>query len=319
MLDSKIQKLKDHFGISTATDWQGVRPEWILSQDGCGPKTLAYLRLLLAARGLTLKDDRTPEYWQQHEKEARIVEVLGNELVDDDDGNPAAKDRGVICPFTVLIDTAEQQPFRFSALKTDASEGNRPLIVPTAFQALGRYPDSMGDYSLDSTVGGVGRCHVERKSMEDAHSTILGWARKGEDVGRRDRFEAELARLSEMEAGLVVVECSFVQLIANAPQFGRRSAALNARTLHNSVLAYIQDYSVPWLFADDRRMAEKFVFRWLKRWHDKQVELRKADEKQATARKAAASKQSPSAMPPSIARPAAAPSLPIFDSELASI
>ena len=36
MLDSKLQKLKDHFGISTATDWQGVRPEWIVAIDGCG-------------------------------------------------------------------------------------------------------------------------------------------------------------------------------------------------------------------------------------------------------------------------------------------
>jgi hypothetical protein len=117
--------------------------------------------------------------------------------------------------------------------------------------------------------------------MADAHSTILGWAKKGEDGGRRERFEKELAALSDIEAGLVVVECSFTQLIAQAPQYGRRSAALNAKTLHSSVLAYMQDYSVPWCFADDRRMAEKTAFHWLKRWHEKQVEQRKAEEKEA--------------------------------------
>src|SRR5688572_3920262 len=141
MLDSKIQSLKDHFGISTAADWQGVRPEWIVSQDGCGPKTLAYLRLLLATRGLTLKDDKTPEYWQQHQSAARIVEVLGNELIDDDDGQPAAKDRGIVVPFTVLIDTAEQSPFTFAGLRSDAADGGRPLIVPIQYQSLGRFPD----------------------------------------------------------------------------------------------------------------------------------------------------------------------------------
>ncbi|HEU4342422.1 MAG TPA: hypothetical protein VFU31_12700 [Candidatus Binatia bacterium] len=285
MLDSKLQKLKDHFGISTAADWHGVRPEWILSIDGCGPKTLEYLRLMLAQHDLTLKDDRTPEYWRTHKGSARVCEVLGNELIDDDDGSPAAKDRGVICPFTVLIDSAEQHPFQFAGLRTDAADGNRPLIVPTKFQSLGRFPDSLGDYSLDSTVGGVGRCHVERKSMADAHSTILGWARKGEDVGHRDRFEQELERLSEMEAGLVVVECSFVELIAKAPQYGVRTASQNATTLHRSILSWMRKYRVQWLFADDRRIAEKSVFRWLWNWHAEQVQLRKAAEKEAGKRR----------------------------------
>lgn len=285
MLDSKIQKLKDHFGISTAADWQGVRPEWILSQDGCGPKTLEYIRLMLAAHDLTLKDDKTPEHWRSNKGNARICEVLGNELIDDEDGQPAAKDRGIVCPFTILIDTAEQSPFTFQSLRSDATEGNRPLIVPTQFKALGRFPDSLGDYSIDSHVGGLGRCHVERKSMQDAHSTILGFAKRGEDISRRDRFERELECLSEMEAGLVVVECSFTQLIANAPQYGVKSAASNAKTLYRSVLAYQQDYSVPWIFADDRRMAEKSVFYWLRRWHDKQVEARKLEVKEAGKRR----------------------------------
>jgi len=261
-----------------------VRPEWILAQDGCGPKTLEYIRLMLAVKDLTLKDDKTPEHWRSNRDNARIMEVLGNELIDDDDGQPAAKDRGVMCPFVVLIDSAENHPYTFAGLRTDAAEGNRPLIVPTEFVALGRHPLGLGDYSLDAPgVGGRGRCHVERKSMQDAHSTILGWAKKGEDCGRRERFERELEQLSEIEAGLVVVECSFDRLIAQAPCYGQRSAALNAKTLHRSVLAFMADYSCPWIFADDRRMAEKTVFHWLRRWAEKATAELKAERKRAAA------------------------------------
>ncbi len=273
MLNSKLQQLKDYFGVTHPEDWQSITPAWILSIDGIGPKTLDYLRLLLANRGLTLKGDRTPEYWKQHIQEAQVVDTLGNEFIDG-----ATVDRGVICPFTVLIDSAEQHPFAFLGMKTDAAGGNeagpRPLIVPTERQALGRYPDSLGDYSLDT---GLGRCHVERKSMEDAHSTFLGWARKGEDVGRRDRFEQELARLSDIEAGLVVVECSFADLVRFAPQYGRRTAQQNAKALFRSVLAWQQDYAVSWLFAESRDMAEKATFRWLERWDRKNREKVKAE------------------------------------------
>lgn len=280
MLNSKLQHLKDHFGISTVHDWQAVRPEWIVSLDGIGPKTLEYLRLMLAQHDVTLKDDKTPEFWRANRGAARIVEVLGNELIDDNDSDqPAAKDRGVICPFTVLIDSAEQAPFTFQTLRTDAADGNRPLIVPVQHTSLGRHPDSLGDYSLDSPIGGQGRCHVERKSMADAHSTILGWARKGEDTGRRERFERELELLSEMEAGLVVVECSFTQLIAAAPQYGVRTAAQNAKALHRSVLSWMRKYRVQWIFADDRRMAEKSTFQWLRQWYESVMDLRKAESR----------------------------------------
>ena len=286
MLDSKLQLLKDRFGIATVHDWQAVRPEWIVSLDGIGPKTLEYLRLMLAQHDVTLKDDRTPEFWRANRGAARIVEVLGNELIEDDDsGQSAARDRGAICPFTVLIDTAEQSPFTFQNLRADAADGNRPLIVPVRCQSLGRHPDSLGDYSLDSTIGGLGRCHVERKSMADAHSTFLGWTRKGEDTGRRERFERELELLSEMESGLVLVECSFTQLIAAAPQYGVRTAAQNAKALHRSVLSWMRRYRVQWLFADDRRVAERTAFHWLRQWYEAGMELRKQETREAKKRR----------------------------------
>jgi hypothetical protein len=266
MLNSKLEFLKGRFGVGKPEDWGDVQPNWILALDGFGPKTLDYLRLLLASRGLTLKGDRTPEYWMQH-LEAERVDSLG-----DLDNGP---DRGLLCPFTVLVDSAEQEPFRFTGIRGDAKHAGRPVVVHVETANLGRHPDSLGDYSLDF---GIGRCHVERKSMEDAQGTILGWG----EGGRRERFESELANLAKIEAGCVVVECSFADLVRLAPCYGRVSAATNAKTLYRSVLAFQQDYRTPWLFCDSRRMAELTTFRWLERWHRKDCEARKNDEQEAT-------------------------------------
>lgn len=90
--------------------------------------------------------------------------------------------------FHILIDSAEQHPFSFSGLRSDANEGYTQLRVLTSIECLGRHPDSLGDYSL---AGGIGRCHIERKSMGDCQSTILGF-----NDGHRDRFEQELRNLA---------------------------------------------------------------------------------------------------------------------------
>ena len=178
----------------------------------------------------------------------------------------------ITCPFVVLIDSAEQSPWTFTGLRSDADRDNRPLDVPTRWQCLGRFPQSNGDYSLDGFVGRVG---IERKSMEDAHGTILGWD------GRRERFEQELRNLQAMEASAVIVECSFSDLLNHAPDRGKKTKAQNAKSLHRSVLAFTQDYRVPWLFCDGRRMAEFTAFSFLERF------WRKREEAEKKARRAA--------------------------------
>jgi len=272
MLNAKLTRLRNHFGIFKPADWQTVQPSWILAQDGIGPKTLDYIRLQLANRGLTLKGDKTPEYWKANIAEVEIVDPLG-------DPEEEGADRGILLPFTVLIDSAEQFPFTFDGMKTDGSEeSRRPLIVPTERICLGRHPDSLGDYSTDV---GQGRCHIERKSMEDAQGTILGFHRDDDDGStRRERFEQELRNLAEIEAGCVVVECTFDDLVRNAPETKKRSAAQNSKTLFRSVVAYQQDYGVPWLFCENRRMAELATFRWLVRWAEKRTEDRKKEERE---------------------------------------
>lgn len=180
-------------------------------------------------------------------------------------------------PFTILIDSAESQPFTFQCLHGDADQQNRPLIVPTKFVSLGRYPDSQGDYSL---AGCTGRVAVERKSMEDAWSTVLGWETdyqtERELPGRRQRFEKELENLAKLEAAMIVVEATFDDCLRLIPQWGTKPAKVNAKIFLRSVLAYMQDYKVPWLFCDGRRLAEVTAYRYLERFWRKDLERRKA-------------------------------------------
>lgn len=178
----------------------------------------------------------------------------------------------------ILIDVMEQHPWTFQGIRADASHGGQVLHVETQRVALG---PTWGDYSLASYQG---RCHIERKSVEDAHSTILGW---GE---RRERFMRELTNLSTLECSAVVVECSLQHLIATAPAHGKKSAAENAKILFRQVLAWQQDFRVPWLFCDGRRMAEIAAYRILERfWRNaKKAERAELRSQKQAAKNAAA-------------------------------
>lgn len=154
----------------------------------------------------------------------------------------------------ILIDAMEQHPWTFQGIRADADRGYKILEVQTRREALG---PGWGDYSLD---GYRSACHIERKSAEDAHGTILGW---GE---RRERFMRELENLATVECAAVVVECSLQHLVATAPSRGKKSAGENAKILFRQVLAWQQDYRVPWVFCEGRRMAEIAAYRILERY-----------------------------------------------------
>lgn len=176
-----------------------------------------------------------------------------------------------VVPFTVLVDSAESQPFTFTGIDGDADIDGRPLSIKTQWCSLGRHPHSLGDYSIE---GYFGRVAVERKSMEDAWGTVLGWEsqhqRDRDMPGRRERFEKELENLAGIEAAMVVVEASFDQCLREMPEWGTKPARTNAKIFLRSVLAYMQDYKVPWLFCDGRRLAEVVTFRYLQRFWRKQ-------------------------------------------------
>lgn len=172
-----------------------------------------------------------------------------------------------VIPYTIAVDTAETQPYTFEDLKADANKQYRPLVIQCKWQCLGRHPHSLGDYSI---VGMEGRVHVERKSVEDAQGTVLGWSpksdREEERPGRRDRFEKELENLEKVECAIVVVEGNIDHIMEVMPSWGEKSSELNAKIWFRSVLAYMQDYRVNWLFCNGRRLAEISTFRFLDRF-----------------------------------------------------
>jgi len=65
----------------------------------------------------------------------------------------------------------------------------------------------------------------------------------------------------------VIVEGSIGQCLATCKQWGKKTADDNRKILNRSIIAFMQDYRVPWIFADDRRLAEGAAFRWFQRAH----------------------------------------------------
>jgi hypothetical protein len=177
-------------------------------------------------------------------------------------------------PWRVVIDTAEQAPFSFTNIHADAARQNRLIEVETVRRCLGRYPNSLGDYSLEIdsawrdspgrewNCNEPGWCYVERKSLEDCQSTLLGFA-----DGHRERFESELQNLQAVihagGAALVVVECDLAELLNTAPAGTTKSPQVNAKGLHRSVVSLWREYGVPWAFCGGRRLAEITTFRFL--------------------------------------------------------
>jgi len=241
MMDAQIKIAREKLAIVKPGDWCKYKPEEIRRIHGCGPATVDHLRLYLAARGLTLRDDATPEYWQQNLAAARIG------------GQVAMTDKAVAVPFTVLIDSKEQYPFQFKGITADADQNYRPLLVPTVVVNMG---PAHGDYSLRGYEGYV---HIERKGVGDAVGTFLS---HGE---RRDRWLATLDFLASISTAAVVVECSMGAMIKQVVARGKRSKQDLRKTLHRQVLAWEQDYRVPFVFCDSPRLAELSAFSILNR------------------------------------------------------
>jgi len=118
--------------------------------------------------------------------------------------------------FIVAIDTREQKPYRFPQFE-----------VKTL---------TTGDYSI---VGLEDRIAIERKSKEDAYSS-LGQGRA--------RFERELERLSRFDYAAIVIEASLPDFL-QAPAFSQ----MNPKSATGSILAWSVKYRVCIFFAGDRR------------------------------------------------------------------
>lgn len=206
-------------------------------------------------------------------------------------------DATVTCPFTVLIDTAESTPWGFQGIVSDANKDNLPMVVPVEFRCLGRHPESRGDYSVKGLEHHVA---IERKSQDDAISTILGWdtnyqIERGMD-GRRNRFKQELQNLAAMPSSCVIVEAPLSRCMIQMPgcdgeeyvdETGEINAARGVKTVHEnrkiffrSIVSWNERYRVNWLWCEGRRAAEIIAFRFLeKSWEHYYERLSRRDRK----------------------------------------
>ena len=185
-------------------------------------------------------------------------------------------DAPIYAPFTILIDSAEQQPFTFTGLRADAAKNYAPLIVRTETASLGRYPNSLGDYTIQ---GYEGRCHIERKSLGDAVSTFLGFGDGGQ---QRTRFTSELANLAAIECGAVVVEANFSAVWHAAPRTPNRTLEQNQASIRWQVRAWQQQFpAVQWLWCDGRREAEEEAYWWFRRWWEAERKRERAEVRAA--------------------------------------
>lgn len=156
----------------------------------------------------------------------------------------------VVCPFTVIVDTREQAPYRFMGLKSDAKDKNCPLIIPTVRATL-----KTGDYSIEGLEDHV---TVERKEFGDFYHCC---------GGDRERFQKQLERLNEIPVAAIVVEAGLNSVITGHPQ-----SRLNPKTVYRSIISWQQRLpNVHWWFLWSRHLAEITTFRILERfWLDKE-------------------------------------------------
>lgn len=171
-----------------------------------------------------------------------------------------------VCPFTVVIDDNEGAPWLFRELRAKGS--GLPLVVKTVSKSLWSMGKrqvfisdgkpmmhGLADYSIEGLEELI---QIERKSHGDLYATL---------GGRRDKFEAELARLNMCDFACVIVECGWGQLV-EPPE----NSELKPSSVIGSIIAWQQRYQkVHWITAGTRAQAERLAFRVLERfWEDRQ-------------------------------------------------
>lgn len=154
--------------------------------------------------------------------------------------------RPLLCPFTIIVDTREQRPYKFAGIVGDVKDGGRLVSVPLHGDCI-----PAGDYSIQ---GWTDKVAVERKSKADLYSTL---------GSGRARFGRELERLDSLWWAAVVVEADWRELLQEPPPYSR----LLPKTVYRSVVAWQMRFpSVHWWMCPGREFAERTTFRLLERF-----------------------------------------------------
>lgn len=186
------------------------------------------------------------------------------------------------CPFCIVIDTNEQQPFSFSGFYTESKltkagrgalllsrDSGRPLLVQTERKplwAMGRSEHGAGlaDYSIHG--------HEEHVQVELKHSLADLFASVGQ---RRDNFEAEIDSLNRRCKVAAVVVCgSWGQITNYTPPHGveEHRKSMTPASVRGTIISWSQRYPrVHWFLMPTRVECEVLTFQILERyWRDQQ-------------------------------------------------
>ena len=131
----------------------------------------------------------------------------------------------------IIVDSREQAPFSFNGFNCEVKSGTL----------------SSGDYSI---AGFEDIVAIERKSLPDFISCL---------TTGRERFMREMERLRGFQSAVIVVESPFSDLAS-----GRYRSKLDSKIAVQSVISIMQNYRMPFFFAETRKEAEKFVFDFLR-------------------------------------------------------
>ena len=156
-------------------------------------------------------------------------------------------------PFTIVADTREQAPWRFTQVR---GSGGKVYIPKTVAGTL-----ASGDYSIAGNAEidtGIERCvaavAVERKSKADLFAS----------VGReRARFEREFERLQNLDWSAVVVEADELGITTAPPARSQVTPATVMGTVESWSVKYPRTH---WFLCPTRRHAEVRCFHLLRRW-----------------------------------------------------
>ena len=158
---------------------------------------------------------------------------------------PTKKPGGAPLPFAILVDSREQKPYLF--------DGHKTIVVGL----------HTGDYSIDGYQDLVS---VERKEWSDFYGCLT----KGSNprYNMRERFEAELARLSRMAHSHVVIEGGFKDLAKQFTHFDRKKkrfvkSLITPAVAQQSIIAWSTRYRVPIWLCGDRKRAEWWTVKLL--------------------------------------------------------
>jgi hypothetical protein len=176
----------------------------------------------------------------------------------------------VVMPFTILIDQREQAPYSFDCLPPSSDTRNLPPIVHAKTTYL-----KTGDYQLAEVPGEWAA--VERKSLEDLFSSLS-------PKGGRDRFRAEIERLSEFRFAAVVIEGTMLEICNPAKYREAWRSEFHGRAAFETISSWATRWpNVHWIPAGTRGLAEIVTFSLLekawRRWREK-VEAEKKEEQQ---------------------------------------